>query len=74
MKNETLREMRIKNKLTQNQVAKGTHTTITYISLLENGHKNPSDKMKEKLANPYNCKVEDIYLAIKLTNSKMEVR
>lgn len=69
MKRVTLQELRIKNGYTQNEVAKKTDTTTTYISLLENGHKNPSDKMKEKLANLYNCKIEDIFLAIKLTNS-----
>lgn len=70
MKQMTLRELRIKNGYTQEQVAKSTDTTVTYISLLENGHKNPSDKMKEKLSNLYKCGIEKIFLAIKLTNSK----
>lgn len=69
MKKITLQELRIKNGYTQNEVAKKTETTTTYISLLENGHKNPSDKMKEKLAKLYKCKIEDIFLAVKLTNS-----
>ena len=69
MKNMTLKELRLKNGYTQEQVAKITETTVTYISLLENGHKNPSDKMKEKLAELYKCGVEKIFLAIKLTNS-----
>lgn len=69
MSKKTLKSLRLKNNLTQNEVAKKTDTTITYISLLENGHKNPSDKMKEKLAKLYNCKIEDIFLAIKLTKS-----
>lgn len=69
MKQMTLKELRIKNGYTQEQVAKSTDTTVTYISLLENGHKNPSDKMKEKLADLYKCSIEKIFLAIKLTNS-----
>lgn len=69
MKQMTLKELRIKNGYTQRQVAKSTNTTVTYISLLENGHKNPSDKMKEKLANLYKCGIEKIFLATKLTNS-----
>lgn len=69
MSKKTLKSLRLKNKLTQNEVAKETDTTITYISLLENGHKNPSDKMKEKLAKLYNCKIEDIFSAVKLTKS-----
>ena len=68
MKQMTLKELRIKNGYTQEQVANSTDTTVTYISLLENGHKNPSDKMKEKLANLYKCSIEKIFLAIKLTN------
>ena len=69
MKQMTLKELRIKNGYTQEQVAKSTDTTVTYISLLENGHKNPSDKMKEKLADLYKCSIEKLFLAIKLTNS-----
>lgn len=69
MKQMTLKELRIKNGYTQEQVANSTDTTVTYISLLENGHKNPSDKMKEKLADLYKCSIEKIFLAIKLTNS-----
>ena len=53
--------------LTQKQVAKKLDTTITYISLIENGGRNPSDKMKEKMAKLYGCSIADIFLAIKLT-------
>lgn len=70
MKKMTLKEWRIKRGYTQKLAANKTDTTITYISLLENGHKNPSDKMKEKLAKLYKCSIEEIFLAIKLTNSK----
>lgn len=69
MKKVTLKELRLKQKLTQKEVANYTKTTITYISLLENGHKNPSDKMKEKLAILYKCSVGDIFSAVKFTNS-----
>lgn len=69
MKAYTLKELRLRQKLTQQNVAKLTETTTTYISLLENGHKNPSDKLKEKLAELYKCKIGDIFLAIKLTKS-----
>ncbi len=67
MLKSNLKELRTKNGLTQKQVADSTDTTTTYISLLENGHKNPSDKMKEKLARLYRCHVEDIYSALRLT-------
>ena len=65
--NKNLQELRIKNGLTQKQVAMITNKTETYISLIENGRRNPSDKMKIMLAKLYNCKIEDIFLAIELT-------
>lgn len=69
MKIKTLKQLRENKKLTQKQVAKLTDTTITYISLLENGKRNASDDMKKKLAQLYGCKVIDIFLALQLTNS-----
>lgn len=69
MKIKTLRELREKKKLTQEQVAKLTDTTVTFISLLENGKRNASDEMKKKLAKAYDCKIVDIFLALQLTDS-----
>ena len=64
---KTLKTLREDNGLTQKQVAKKLDTTITYISLIENGSRNPSDKMKEKMTKLYGCSITDIFLAIKLT-------
>lgn len=69
MKVKSLKELRKINNLTQEQVAKSTDTTKTYISLLENGKRNASDDMKKKLAKVYNCKIVDIFLALQLTES-----
>lgn len=69
MKVKSLKELRETNNLTQEQVAKSTDTTKTYISLLENGKRNASDDMKKKLAKVYNCKIIDIFLALQLTDS-----
>lgn len=69
MKVKSLKELRKTNNLTQEQVAKSTDTTKTYISLLENGKRNASDEMKKKLAKIYNCKIVDIFLALQLTKS-----
>lgn len=65
MKN--LKKLREDNGLTQKEVAKELDTTITYISLIENGNRNPSDKIKEKLAKLYKVTINDIFWAIKLT-------
>lgn len=69
MKTKTLKEWREKKNLTQEQVAKLSNTTVTFISLLENGKRNASDEMKKKLAKIYECEVVDIFLALQLTNS-----
>ena len=69
MKTKSLKELRKKKKLTQEQVAKLTDTTVTFISLLENGKRNASDEMKKKLAKIYDCKSVDIFLALQLTES-----
>lgn len=64
---KNLKELREKVNLTQKEVAEKTDVTETYISLLENGNRNPSDKMKKQLAELYNVKVTDIFLATELT-------
>lgn len=69
MKGRTLKDLRMKNCLTQEQLAKLTDTTVTYISLLENGKRNASDEMKKKLAKVLKCKAVDIFLALQLTQS-----
>ena len=68
-----LKQIRKKAKLTQEQAAKLTGFTIRYISLLENGERNPSDKAKKSLAKAYRVPVVDIFLAsqrTKCSNSK----
>lgn len=67
MKTKKLKDLREEVGLTQNEVAKKLKKTTTYISLLETGKRNPSDKMKEQLARLYKVEIADIFLAIKLT-------
>lgn len=67
MKTKRLKDLREEVGLTQNEVAKKLKKTTTYISLLETGKRNPSDKMKEQLAKLYKVEITDIFLAIKLT-------
>lgn len=69
MKKNTLKELREKRGLTQDEVAKITDKTTTFIWMLENGKRNASDEMKRKLAKLYNCEISDIYLALELTES-----
>lgn len=67
MKKRTMKQLREDNGLTQEQVAKETDTTVTFISLLENGKRNASDETKKKLAKLYKCDVADIFSALQLT-------
>lgn len=69
MKKKNLKELRENKGLTQEQVAKITGKTITFISLLENGRRNASDKTKIQLAKLYGCEIADIFLALQLTKS-----
>lgn len=67
MKNKTLQELRNNKKLTQEQASKLLTITKEYLSMLENGDRNPSDNLKEKMAKLYNCDIADIFLAISST-------
>lgn len=69
MKKKTMKQLREEKGLTQEQVAKLIDTTVTFISLLENGKRNASDETKKKLAKIYNCEISDIFLALNLTES-----
>lgn len=59
-----LRQLRESRGLTQKEVAKLIDTSISYLSALENGKRNPGDKFKERLAKLYKCSVIDIFLAV----------
>ena len=69
MKKYTIKQLREKKGLTQEQVAKLIDKTVTFVSLLENGKRNASDETKRKLAKVYGCEVTDIFLALQLTES-----
>ena len=67
MNNKTLKDLRNNKKLTQDQASKLLAITKDYLSMLENGDRNPSDNLKEKMAKLYNCEIADIFLAINST-------
>ena len=64
---ETLKELRENKSLTQEQAAKILDVTKEYLSMLERGKRNPSDKMKERMCDLYNCKIEQIFSACRGT-------
>ncbi len=62
-----MKELRIKAKLTQEQASKITGLSVKFISEVENGRRNPSDKTKIKFAKAYRVKPVEIYLACQRT-------
>ena len=67
MKKKTLKDLREDKTLTQEQTSKILLITKEYLSMLENGSRNPSDTLKEKMAKLYKCSIADIFLAINST-------
>lgn len=63
----SFKDIRIQSKLTQEQLAKITGLSIRYISLLETGKRNPSDKTKKLLAKALKVSAVDIFLAFNRT-------
>lgn len=67
MRSKTLQNLRKEKELTQEQASKILSITKEYLSMLENGDRNPSDTLKGKMAKLYNCDIADIFLAINST-------
>lgn len=67
MEKKTLQKLRTKKGLTQEQASKILSISKEYLSMLENGSRNPSDALKEKMATLYNVSIADIFLAINST-------
>ena len=67
MKARTLRDLRENRRLTQEEAAKEFDITKEYLSMLERGERNPSDKLKEKMASFYKVSISYIFLAINET-------
>ena len=67
MTKKTLQDIRVQNGYTQEQAAKFLVITKEYLSMLENGSRNPSDTLKEKMSELYGCDITDIFLAISST-------
>lgn len=69
-----LKEMREQADLTQEELGKLTGLSVRYISLLETGKRNPSDKTKKKLAKPLKVSPVDIFLAFNRTKCSKETK
>ena len=64
MKTKTLKELRESRDMTQEELAKEFSITKEYLSMLERGERNPSDKLKKKMAKFFNVSMAYIFLTI----------
>lgn len=69
MKEYTFKELRIKNKLTQKEVAEKSGFSKDYISMIERGERTPSDRAKAIFAEIFKVPIVQIFLAIQRTIS-----
>ena len=69
MQEKTFKELRIMNNLTQDELAKKSGYSKDYISMIERGERNPSDKAKGIFAEIFNVPIVQIFLATQRTNS-----
>lgn len=66
-KMKNLRELRESKKLTQEQASNKLNITKEYLSMIERAERNPSDSLKEQMAELYGISIGNIFLAIKQT-------
>lgn len=69
MKEKTFKDLRIDANLTQEQLANKSGFSKDYISMIERGERNPSDKAKTVFANILGIPVVEIFLATQRTIS-----
>ena len=72
MEKVTFKDLRVKSKLTQEELAKKSGYSKDYISMIERGERRPSDKAKEVFAKMLEEKLTpsvQIFLAIQRTKS-----
>ena len=67
MKVRTLKELREDKGITQEEESKEFKITKEYLSMLERGERNPSDKLKMKMADFFGVSISYIFLVINQT-------
>ena len=64
-----LKDIRLKNKISQEQLAVDVGVTVRYIAVLESGKRKPSIDVAFKIAKALQTTVDNIFLPIKCTDS-----
>lgn len=64
MKREKLQEFRLKNKLTQEQMASTLDITVSHYKAIEYGQRNPSFELMERIKNIFpKANIDKIFLS-----------
>ncbi len=74
MKELTFKELRLKKNMTQEQVAEKSGFSKDYISMIERGERNPSDKAKGVFAEIFEVPIVQIFLATQRTISTTKTK
>lgn len=72
MKRKTIKDLRISIGLSQEEASREFNIHKRYLSMIENGKRNPSDKLKIKMANLYKTTIDVIFLALKTTKCSLK--
>ncbi|MCI8411036.1 MAG: helix-turn-helix transcriptional regulator [Clostridia bacterium] len=72
MGRKTIKDLRINMGLSQEEASKEFKIHKRYLSMIENGKRNPSDKLKIKMANLYKTTIGVIFLALETTKCSIK--
>lgn len=70
MNKNNLKELRLKEKLTQSKIAETLGITQRAYQNYERGRRTPSLEIAQKLANAFKCSIEDIFFTKSSCNTQ----
>lgn len=72
MKKCTMKELRLSRKKSRIETAKYVDISLSYLDMIEAGTRIPSDTIKRKFAELYNCSPVQIFLSCETTQSSLK--
>ena len=70
----SLKEIRIKKKISRKKLAEQSNISEAYLSMLENGKRKPTIEVINNIAKALKCKPDVIFLAFNSTESKIQTQ
>ncbi len=74
MKTKTLKQIREERGLTQKEASELLGINMCYLSRIENKGRNPSDKLKNKMAKIYKVTNTEIFLSSQLPKCEIKTK